>query len=53
MSEVIFEITEDLLDSGLRGFPVGYCTSSDVDPIKGLLMLKFPLRTSQKKILLR
>jgi citrate synthase len=36
MSEVIFEITDDLLESGLRGFPVGYCTSSDVDPLKGL-----------------
>lgn len=43
MSEVIFEITEDLLESGLRGFPVGYCTSSDVDPIKGLSYVGIPI----------
>lgn len=36
MSEVLFEITKDKLETGLRGFPVGYCTTSSVDPIKGL-----------------
>lgn len=36
MSKVLFEITEDQLETGLRGFPVGYCTTSFVDPIKGL-----------------
>lgn len=36
MSKVLFEITEDQLETGLRGFPVGYCPTSFVDPIKGL-----------------
>ena len=36
MSEVLFEITKDQLETGLRGFPIGYCTTSTVDPIKGL-----------------
>jgi citrate synthase len=49
MSEVIFEITEDLLESGLRGFPVGYCTSSDVDPIKGLSYVGIPIADLSEK----
>lgn len=36
MSEVIFEITKDHLETGMRGYPVGYCTTSTVDPLKGL-----------------
>ena len=36
MSKVLFEITEDQLETGLRGFPIGYCPTSFVDPIKGL-----------------
>lgn len=36
MSEVLFEIKEEHLETGLRGYPVGYCTTSTVDPIKGL-----------------
>lgn len=36
MSKVLFEITEDNLETGLRGFPVGYCATSHVDPQKGL-----------------
>ena len=36
MSKVLFEITEDQLETGMRGFPVGYCPTSFVDPIKGL-----------------
>lgn len=36
MSKVLFEVTEDQLETGLRGFPVGYCSTSFVDPIKGL-----------------
>lgn len=35
-SEVLFSITKDHLDTGLRGFPVGTCPSSHVDPMKGL-----------------
>lgn len=49
MSEVIFEITEDLLESGMRGFPVGYCTSSDVDPIKGLSYSGIPIAELAEK----
>lgn len=41
--KVIFEITEDLLESGLRGFPVGYCTTSSVDPQKGLFYMGKPI----------
>lgn len=36
MTESIFEVTKDLLESGMRGYPVGYCTTSTVDPMKGL-----------------
>ncbi len=36
MVKVLFEVTEDHLNTGLRGYPVGYCTTSYVDPIKGL-----------------
>lgn len=36
MSEVLFEITKDNLETGLRGYPVGYCITSTVDPLKGL-----------------
>jgi citrate synthase len=35
-SEVLFTITRDLLDTGMRGFPVGTCPISDVDPDRGL-----------------
>ncbi len=33
---VLFEITKDNLETGLRGVPVGYCVTSFVDPYKGL-----------------
>ncbi|MBS0629226.1 MAG: citrate (Si)-synthase [Verrucomicrobia bacterium] len=36
MSKVLFEITEDNLETGLRGYPIGYCVTSHVDPVKGL-----------------
>jgi citrate synthase len=36
MTKVLFEIKEDNLETGLRGVPVGYCTTSYVDPEKGL-----------------
>lgn len=40
MSEdVLFTITKEQLETGLRGFPVGYCTTSHVDPQKGLFYL--------------
>ncbi len=42
-TNVLFQITEDQLDTGLRGFPVGYCTTSVVYPDKGLYYGEFPV----------
>lgn len=36
MSKVLFEVTEDHLNTGLRGFPVGTCWTSKVDPYEGV-----------------
>lgn len=43
MADVLFEITKDNLETGLRGFPVGYCTTSSVDPMKGLAYAGIPV----------
>lgn len=43
MAKVLFEITEDQLETGLRGYPCGYCTTSYVDPQKGLLYAGHPV----------
>jgi citrate synthase len=43
MSEVLFQITNDQLETGLRGVPVGYCTTSYVDPQKGLFYVGKPV----------
>ncbi len=43
MSKVLFSITEDDLETGMRGFPVGYCTTSSVDPQKGLFYAEHPV----------
>lgn len=43
MSDVLFEITKDHLETGMRGFPVGYCTTSSVDSVKGLFYVGKPL----------
>jgi citrate synthase len=43
MPNVLFQITEDLLESGLRGFPVGYCSTSNVDPEKGISYVGRPI----------
>ncbi len=43
MSEVLFQITEENLDTGLRGYPVGYCPTSNVDPMKGLFYAGMPV----------
>jgi citrate synthase len=40
---VLFEITKDQLETGLRGVPVGYCVTSHVDPIKGLTYVGRPI----------
>lgn len=41
--DVLFEITKDSLESGLRGVPAGYCVTSAVDPMKGLAYVGFPI----------
>lgn len=43
MNDVLFEITKDNLETGLRGYPVGYCTTSTVDPMKGLFYSGIPI----------
>lgn len=45
MADVLFEITTDQLDTGLRGYPVGYCNTSHVDPQKGLFYAGIPIPT--------
>lgn len=39
MADVLFEITAEQLETGMRGYPVGYCTTSTVDPYKGLFYI--------------
>ena len=41
--DVLFEITKDKLETGMRGFPVGYCPTSTVDPQKGLFYMGHPV----------
>jgi citrate synthase len=41
--DVLFTITRELLDTGLRGFPVGTCPISDVDAHKGLSYGGYPI----------
>jgi citrate synthase len=36
MEEVLFQVTKDQLESGMRGYPVGYCPTSFIDSKKGL-----------------
>jgi citrate synthase len=43
MGDVLFQITEENLETGLRGYPVGYCTTSHVDPQKGLFYAGRPV----------
>ena len=41
--DVIFEVTKDHLQSGLKDVPVGFCSTSYVDPKKGLLYAGKPI----------
>lgn len=43
MSEVLFQITTDNLETGMRGYPVGYSITSHVEPEKGLYYRGRPL----------
>ncbi len=42
-SDVLFEVTKEHLETGMRGYPVGYCTTSSVDPQKGLFYAGAPV----------
>lgn len=48
MNKVLFEIKEEHLETGLRGFPVGYCSTSSVDPQKGLYYRGIPIDECSK-----
>lgn len=41
--DVLFEVTRECLETGLRGYPVGYCPSSYVEPMKGLYYMDRPI----------
>jgi citrate synthase len=41
--EVLLELTKDHLESGLRGVPVGYCTTSAVEADQGLFYVGNPV----------
>ncbi|MCB9662929.1 MAG: citrate (Si)-synthase [Alphaproteobacteria bacterium] len=41
--EVLFQITRKHLDTGLRGFPVGTCGTSAVDPVQGVSYVGYPI----------
>lgn len=43
MADILMEITQEHLETGLRGYPVGYCTTSTVDPNKGLYYVGMPV----------
>lgn len=47
--KVLFELTEEHLETGLRGVPVGYCTTSQVDPEKGLSYINRPISELSEK----
>ncbi len=42
-AQALFTITTAHLDTGLRGFPVGSCMTSKVDPIKGVSYVGYPI----------
>ncbi len=44
MEEVLFTITRENLETGMRGYPVGYCTTSSVHPTEGLFYRGKPIQ---------
>nr|MDQ3003288.1 citrate synthase [Fibrobacterota bacterium] len=48
-SEVLFTITKEHLDTGLRGFPVGTCPNSHVDPMTGLFYAGYAIADLAEK----
>lgn len=49
MNNVLFTITQENLETGMRGYPVGYCTTSSVDPVKGLFYVGQPVSAMGQK----
>ncbi|MDF1700733.1 MAG: citrate (Si)-synthase [Planctomycetota bacterium] len=47
--KVLFEITEDKLNTGLRGFPVGTCRTSAVSPTLGVTYVGYTLEQLKDK----
>lgn len=43
MSKTLFEVSEDHLETGMRGYPIGYCITSTVNPQKGLFYMGQPV----------
>lgn len=41
--EILFSVTQQQLNSGLRGFPIGTCRTSLVDPIEGVSYVGYPI----------
>ncbi|CAM0117604.1 citrate (Si)-synthase [Rhabdochlamydiaceae symbiont of Dictyostelium giganteum] len=41
---VLFQIKKEHLETGLRGFPVGYCPTSTVTSTEGLFYANFPIK---------
>ncbi len=48
-NEVLFTITKAHLDTGMRGFPVGTCPNSHVDPVLGLFYGGYPIASLADK----
>ena len=48
MSNISFEYTEKFLETGLRGIPVGYCSTSSVHPYDGLFYKGYSINKLSK-----
>jgi citrate synthase len=46
--EIHFVITQENLETGMRGYPVGYCTTSSADSLKGLHYMGQPVDAMTK-----
>ncbi len=49
MDKELFTITDQHLDSGLRGYPIGHCVTSYVDPEKGVFYCGHPIASIYDK----
>ena len=49
MSDALFQITENHLNTGLRGFPVGTVRTSRVDPNEGVSYVGQPIKDLAKE----